>query len=627
MQETDSITDQSSQSKSTKSATQFSVQRSDTDGLRMKISAIRNPPTAVATKAATSFQNSKVKKIIPDITAGENPRKKLGKAHKMSEAYEPSGYSAEGKDKHKEKERDKDKEKVLSTVNTTKKIKVKRKKAAQKSSNNNNNNNHNNNNTSNTNCKSKRTPATAFSSDSEDDLPLKMHMQRAPRLLLTAIGGLQGQGHGDNMGITSSDNEELPDLVKAAIKRVESDAEDNSSVTTTATSTKTKQQLPQYQSTLLQDFMEKTQMLNHTPSFAQTTQPKVTAENNSNSTNTSTNNTNNAQLQQRKRRGRPKKLQSAASASTTAAAASAVGAVSVAVPTINESADSGVISTTPSPKMQQAASIDNPKPKIDMAYLDKRMYATERVLYPPPRSKRRQSNKKANKEELQDPLWSKIDVNKKFRLRSVSGYKSDGGGGVGGSGGTSNTICSKILAAKSGYVSDYGSVRHQRHNHNSGYKSDASCKSRYSSRSCASRRMSRAKSCGYRSDCKESSGKSSKSLRRRRRASMLKSSHEQASNALSDDHDQDILQLAGLSLGQSSEESNEYISKPSLKSLPSTSASKKYGEINRFVATGQYFGGAAKTSSSGLAVSSAASTTSTAAAESFIQGLYLSTSI
>lgn len=627
MQETDSITDQSSQSKSTKSATQFSVQRSDTDGLRMKISAIRNPPTAVTTKTANSFQNSTVKKIIPELIGAENPRKKFGKSHKMSEAHEPSGCSTEAKDKHREKEREKDKEKVLSTVNTTKKIKVKRKKAAQKSSNNNNNNNHNNNNTSNTNSKSKRTPATAFSSDSEDDLPLKIHMQRAPRLLLTAIGGLQGQGHGDNMGITSSDNEELPDLVKAAIKRVESDAEDNSSVTTTATATKTKQQLPQYQSTLLQDFMEKTQMLNHTPSLAHTAQPKVATENNSNSTNTSSNNISNVQLQQRKRRGRPKKLQSTAASSSTAAA-SAVGAVSVAVPTINESADSGVISTTPSPKMQQAASIDNPKPKIDMAYLDKRMYATERVLYPPPRSKRRQSNKKANKEELQDPLWSKIDVNKKFRLRTVSGYKSDGGGGGGGgSGATSNTICSKILAAKSGYVSDYGSVRHQRHNHNSGYKSDASCKSRYSSRSCASRRMSRAKSCGYRSDCKESTGKSSKSLRRRRRASMLKSSHEQASTALSDDHDQDILQLAGLSLGQSSEESNEYSSKPSLKSLPSTSASKKYGEINRFVATGQYFGGAAKTSSTGLAVSSAAITTTTAAAESFIQGLYISSSI
>lgn len=268
-------------------------------------------------------------------------------------------------------------------------------------------------------------------------------------------------------------------------------------------------------------------------------------------------------------------------------------------PAINESADSGVISTTsttqsttPSPKMQTENIVptgaqvpsSNSKPKMDMAYLDKRMYATERVLYPPPRSKRRQNNKKAAtgssaKEELQlDPVWREIDVNKKFRLRSMSVGAASGPG-------PGTTICSKILAAKSGYVSDYGSVRHQRsaHNHASGYKSDASCKSRYSTKSCMSRR-SRAKSCGYRSDCKES-GKSGLRMRRKRRASMLLKS-------TADDpvEDQDILQLAGLSLGQSSEESNEYISKPSLQSLPTTSASKKYGEINRYVTTGQYFG-------------------------------------
>ncbi|KAH8371333.1 hypothetical protein KR093_006987 [Drosophila rubida] len=604
LQETDSITDQSSQSKSTKSATQFSVQRSDTDGLRMKISAIRNPPTSsliTVNKKPASAANREVAAVATDPT---NTRKKLTKVRKMSDAqHEASGCSTEAKDKHKPKD-----DTVLSTqqiVNTTKKMKVKRKKFATKSNNLNNNNINNNNN----NGKSKRPSAAAFSSDSEDDLPLKMHMQRAPRLLLTAIAaGVQTQA--DNIGISSSDNEYLPNLVKAAIKCVESDTEDTSSVAAAAAA-KTKQQLPQYQSTLLQDFMEKTQMLNHTGSNAASlTQPtpQPVAGDSSRSYV--------PQLQpqqpQRKRRGRPKKLQ------PTVAAAAVAAAVAVAVPTINESADSGVISTTPSPKMQQAALSDNPKPKIDMAYLDKRMYATERVLYPPPRSKRRQSNKKANKEELQvDPLWRKIDVNKKFRLRSVSGYKSDGGGGGGGgSGATSNTICSKILAAKSGYVSDYGSVRHQRHNHNSGYKSDASCKSRYSSRSCASRRMSRAKSCGYRSDCKESSGKSSKSLRRRRRASMLKSTHEQTASALSDDHDQDILQLAGLSLGQSSEESNEYISKPSLKCLPSTSASKKYGEINRFVTTGQYFSGATKAITGGIAGSSVA----TVNAENFMQG-------
>ncbi|KAH8261347.1 hypothetical protein KR044_007657, partial [Drosophila immigrans] len=590
--ETDSITDQSSQSKSTKSATQFSVQRSDTDGLRMRISAIRNPPT-------TSLPPNK-------------SVKKLQKARKMSDSpHEASGCSSEVKDKPRAKQ-----ETLLSTsqptVNpATKKLKVKRRKCATKCasnlnnniiSNNNNINNNNSNNHNNNASKAKRVSAAAFSSDSEDDLPLKVHMQRAPRLLLTAIGGGAIQAPSDNIGISSSDNEYLPNLVKAAIKCVESDTEDNGSVAA-ATAAKTKQQLPQYQSTLLQDFMEKTQMLNHTGSNAVSltkAAPQAAAVSERQPQQLP------QQQQQRKRRGRPKKLQPNVAAAVVAAA------VAVAMPTINESADSGVISTTPSPKMQQAPLSDNPKPKIDMAYLDKRMYATERVLYPPPRSKRRQSNKKASKEELQlDPLWRKIDVNKKFRLRTVSGYKSDGAGGGGGGGGSA--ICSKILAAKSGYVSDYGSVRHQRHNHNSGYKSDASGKSRYSSRSCTSRRMSRAKSCGYRSDCKESSSKSTKSMRRRRRASMLKSGHDQASQALSDEHDQDILQLAGLSLGQSSEESNEYISKPSLKCLPSTSASKKYGEINRFVTTGQYFSGATKVPVTGVAAAA------TATVENFMQ--------
>ncbi|EDV97564.1 GH14625 [Drosophila grimshawi] len=629
--ETDSITDQSSQSKSTKSATQFSVQRSDTDGLRMRISAIRNPPLTTATSLSNSTATKEIAtKTAAGVTAAaatveNSSRKKLTKVRKMSEAQETSGCSTtEARDKEKVN---------LSTVNTTKKIKVKRRKIAQKTSSSNiKNTTHNNNNNNNNHSKSHRTTSAAFSSDSEDNLPLQVHIQRAPRLLLTAIGISQGQG--DNMGITSSDNE-AADLVKAAIKRVESDTEDNISVAAAAVAAKTRQQLPQYQSTLLQDFMEKTQMLNHTGNSvslvtpaATAAQPKATAAENKNSSSNNNNNNNNTQplqqqQQQRKRRGRPKKLQP-----NVAAAAVTAPLQSVAVPTINESADSGVISTTPSPKMQQALVSDNAKPKIDMAYLDKRMYATERVLYPPPRRKQRQGNRqKANKEELQlDPLWRKIDVNKKFRLRAVSGYKSDGGGIATVGSVTTSTICSKILAAKSGYVSDYGSVRHQRHNHNSGYKSDASCKSRYSSRSCTSRRMSRAKSCGYRSDCKESSGKSSKSMRRRRRASMLKSSHETANaNALSDEHDLDILQLAGLSLGQSSEESNEYISKPSLKCLPSTSASKKYGEINRFVATGQYFSGAAKpaTGAQTGGATPTATTPATTTADSFIQGKML----
>ncbi|EDW49799.1 GM17444 [Drosophila sechellia] len=522
--ETDSITDQSSQSKSIKSATQFSVQRSDTDGLRMRISAIRPPSGVVATK-------------------------KPPKSRKMSTHDTESGCSE-----------------ARNRVGS-KKVKVKRKKLASASGIS----------KSDKVSKSKKSQISAFSSDSEDDLPLKVHQQRAPRVLLSAI--IQAAQSASkptlDIGISSSDNE-LPSLVQAAIKRVESDTEDTTVEGSFRKAAKDKN-LPQYQSTLLQDFMEKTQMLGQTVN-AKIAEEKVAKAKEETLVQTAV---------PRKRRGRPKKV------------VPTVPVPGNSGPAINESADSGVISTTsttqsttPSPKMQNENVVptgslpiaSSSKPKIDMAYLDKRMYATERVLYPPPRSKRRQNNKKAacsssNKEELQlDPLWREIDVNKKFRLRSMSVGAASGTG-------ASTTICSKVLAAKSGYVSDYGSVRHQRssHNHNSGYKSDASCKSRYSTKSCMSRR-SRAKSCGYRSDCKES-GKSGLRMRRKRRASMLLKSS-------ADDpvEDQDILQLAGLSLGQSSEESTEYISKPSLKSLPTTSASKKYGEINRYVTTGQYFG-------------------------------------
>ncbi|KAH8242251.1 hypothetical protein KR026_012598 [Drosophila bipectinata] len=527
-EETDSITDQSSQSKSTKSATQFSVQRSDTDGLRMRISAIR--PLPAATPVETKPQ---IKPVV-------------SKSRKMSTQDTESGCS-EAKNKA-----------------ASKKVKVKRKKLSSSNS-------------GISKTEREKPQVGGFTSDSEDDLPLKVHQQRAPRLLLTAISQAAQSIEKPclDIGISSSDNE-LPNLVQAAINRVESDTEDTTVEGSFRKAAKAKN-LPRYQSTLLQDFMERTQMLGQLPANSKLPEEPVVKAKEETVVQTVT---------PRKRRGRPKKV-----VATLPAANSG--------PAINESADSGVISTTsttqsttPSPKMQSetipagAAPVasTSSKPKIDMAYLDKRIYATERVLYPPPRSKRRQNNKKTtsssnNMEELQlDPLWRKIDVNKKFRLRSMSVGAASATGGA-------TTICSKILAAKSGYVSDYGSVRQPRsaHNHNSGYKSDASCKSRYSTKSCMSRR-SRAKSCGYRSDCKES-GKSGLRLRRKRRASMLL-------KPAADDpaEDQDILQLAGLSLGQSSEESNEYISKPSLQSLPTTSASKKYGEINRYVTTGQYFG-------------------------------------
>ncbi|KAI8041101.1 hypothetical protein M5D96_005353 [Drosophila gunungcola] len=359
--ETDSITDQSSQSKSTKSATQFSVQRSDTGGLRMRISAIR-PPTGVAAAEAAASATKK-----PNL-----------KSRKMSTQDTESGCS-EARNRA-----------------ASKKVKVKRKKLASSTS---------GLGKSETLSKSKKPQISAFSSDSEDDLPLKVHQQRAPRLLLTAISQAAQSASKANpldIGISSSDNE-LPSLVQAAIKRVESDTEDTTVEGSFRKAAKDKN-LPQYQSTLLQDFMEKTQML------GQSTNSKFPEENVVKAKEETVLQVANP----RKRRGRPKKVIATVPASTNTG------------PAINESADSGVISTTsttqsttPSPKMQSENIVpagavpiaSGSKPKIDMAYLDKRMYATERVLYPPPRSKRRQNNKKtasssANKEELQlDPLW------------------------------------------------------------------------------------------------------------------------------------------------------------------------------------------------------------------------------
>ncbi|XP_036326149.1 histone-lysine N-methyltransferase ash1 [Rhagoletis pomonella] len=587
-----------------------------------------------------------------------------------------------------------------------------------------------------------------YSTDSEDDASMQKQQQqqklqkRAPRLLLTAINtnstnepqikplaissvsALPAGSATFSHGSDNSDNElKLDDVVNAVIKRVESDGDDTPTGPEGYRKTRTKR-LPQYQSTLLQDFMEKTQMLGSSststtveaqnleldqsketnlsaPKKSKVTSDLIAHFNSTNSQTHSIASSGAAVVTNivKKKRGRPKKPTFTPASNTiplnavtgtptpviTATSAATAAAVSSIAININESADSGVISTTsttttqsstsPSPKLSCAissgssstlrltattpsqkrrnrtlepsestrqpsvspcksqtqdgsgsCSANSPKPKIDIAYLDKRMYAaTERVLYPPPRNKRRQSvsassvipantptNKNAGKspatstggntigipgtpvsakpptkEELQlDPVWRKIDVNKKFRRPSVGGYKSDGGGG-------NTTICSKILAAKSGYVSDYGSFHARAPRDHSGYKSDVSGKSRYSVKSCASRR-SRAKSCGYRSDYKD--GKDATSLKskyRRKRRSMLMRAHSRSVGNLAtnlNDVEKDILQLAGLSLGQSSEESNEYVCKPNLESLPTTSASKKYGEINRFIATGEYFG-------------------------------------
>lgn len=243
-QETDSITDQSSQSKSIKSATQFSVQRSDTDGLRMRISAIRPTLGVVATK-------------------------KPPKSRKMSTQDTESGCS-EAKNRA-----------------VSKKVKVKRKKLASSSGIS----------KSDKVSKSKKSQISAFSSDSEDDLPLKVHQQRAPRVLLSAI--IQAAQSASkptlDIGISSSDNE-LPNLVQAAIKRVESDTEDTTVEGSFRKAAKDKN-LPQYQSTLLQDFMEKTQMLGQTVN-AKLAEEKVAKAKEETLVQTAV---------PRKRRGRPKK--------------------------------------------------------------------------------------------------------------------------------------------------------------------------------------------------------------------------------------------------------------------------------------------------------------------------------
>ncbi|XP_061391640.1 histone-lysine N-methyltransferase ash1 [Musca vetustissima] len=778
-------------------ATQFSIQRTDSDGcLRMKISAIR--PTSSGSGAAGVVANNKKSPSAAEKSATKK-LVNISNRNKQNTAAAASSSSLVVDSKRKKAEEQKMKSLSTTTTatgaagsaaaatqmsvivspcsgggggvketsisvgggaesditdsgcseatNTTiatitgheksSKRKVKRKKALLKGA-----------------LEAKRTLKTlktlinskqnnAFSTDSEDDEPLANKInskgvvvatapaQRAPRLLLTAVGvkhnsnnntsslsvqmmgGLNlnsvtatGAGGGsDHIGLSSSDND-LPNI-RAAVERAVGDSDDDDDdddddlMLAHYPKTKTKH-LPQYQSTLLQDFMEKTQMLGQNSKSSESVEPplKLTTtthhppaieivtqfQNNSPADSVASPASSACVVVNKKRRGRPKKPDKppplrdltthSMSSSPPLHHHHGANRITTMTSNINESADSGVISTTsistqstsphPCTTVASSASPHSPpnktanntpekahqplmndnagtststtssggKPKIDIALLDKRMYATERVLYPPPRNKRRQSmsaalgaggggattadkNNRSNtqqiastKEDLQlDPVWRKIDVNRKFRRPSVC--STTGGGGVAGGGGSS-TICSKILAAKSGYVSDYGSSsfrvstkQHSKHSHNSGYKSDASCKSRYSTKSCASRK-SRAKSCGYRSDCKESvlggttsSACKSSKFRRKRRASIMPKTATTTLGSLKDE--QDILQLAGLSLGQSSEESNEYVCKPSLEKLPTTSASKKYGEINRYIATGEYFGRGSSAKSSSFA--------------------------
>ncbi|XP_055856799.1 histone-lysine N-methyltransferase ash1 isoform X2 [Episyrphus balteatus] len=514
-----------------KSTTQFSVLRSDTDGLRMKISAIRR-------KTTTDFKRDDEKRRSDNNNIEPT---KLAKDKMIAPIESAKPTVSTGKSCCSVYVKESDSKSEASSTGKIKKLKLKRKKTGKHYD-------------TNQLVFGVINPNPQSSSKAKDtninqlkDRPLSSFNQ--PHLLPD-----------ENIGLSSSDND-LPALVNAAIKCVESDSDSHSLCT---------QPKIQYTSTLLQDFMVKTQMLSESADKGK--KSCETATTSTASTSTSIINRGEQTLV-RKKRGRPKK--------------------SLNPVVVNESADSGVVSTaqstSPSPKnhlersrSQAKVERDVSPPKLDIANLDKRMYAmNERVLYPPPRSKlRKQSTaskqapatnkslptKITNKDDSLDPVWRKIDVNSKFRRPSVSGYKSDGGG-------FSTTVCSKILTAKSGYASDY-SVRN---NHYSGYKSDASGKSRCSMKSCYSR-VSRAKSCD---------GKHRTKYRRKRRPTL---SHSKSVVNL---NDQDILQLAGLSLGQSSEESSgSVVCKPKIlvEDHESSNVYKKYGEINRYITTGEYFG-------------------------------------
>ncbi|XP_055908017.1 histone-lysine N-methyltransferase ash1 [Eupeodes corollae] len=513
-----------------KSTTQFSVLRSDTDGLRMKISAIRRKTTDLRQEDVKS--RSENNNIEPSKSNRDKMLAPLESATKPTVSALKSCCSIYVKESDSRSE--------ASSSGKIKKLKLKRKKTGKHHD-------------------AKQLPFGVITQNPQTLFKNTNHIKDRPLSSLNQPSVLPD----DNIGLSSSDNE-LPALVSAAIKCVESDSDSHSNCT---------QPKIQYTSSLLQDFMEKTQKLSESANKGKRTNEIATTST------ASTSLLNGGEQTQllRKKRGRPKKSANA--------------------PVVNESADSGVVSShaqsiSPSPKNLIERSRSHARvernispPKIDIVNLEKRVYAmNERVLYPPPKSKMRKQQaaapkqapvsvnnkslaiKSNHKEDTLDPVWRKIDVNSKFRRPSVSGYKSDGCG-------FSTTVCSKILTAKSGYASDY-SVRN---NHYSGYKSDASGKSRCSMKSCYSR-VSRAKSCD---------GKRRTKFRRKRRPTLSQS------KSVININEQDILQLAGLSLGQSSEESSgSVVCKPKIlvEDAESTNVYKKYGEINRYITTGEYFG-------------------------------------
>lgn len=232
----------------------------------------------------------------------------------------------------------------------------------------------------------------------------------------------------------------------------------------------------------------------------------------------------------------------------------------------SESPDSGILSTVspaPSPAGRAAKEVmvsskkksaggAKAEPKYSLTALEKSSYATERTLYPPRRKKpgRPPKEKKHQHEDNLDPLWKKIDLNKKFREPCLDGYKSDGG---------QSMCCSKRLAAQSGYVSEFYGGRGRM----SGYKSDHSSKSRHSGYRSD---VSRAKSCGYRSDCGIRHRKKVRRKRRKKIGIPSKNTVDELS---------DILQLSALTLGTNSSTSSSQESIPTVASPPRMPPPKK----------------------------------------------------
>ncbi|XP_055601649.1 histone-lysine N-methyltransferase ash1-like isoform X1 [Uranotaenia lowii] len=596
---------------------QFSVTSSDTAGLRMKISIPRNqsnstptpspsgsnrPSSSTSVRAAVtsspapatpgSTASSSKPAIGGEQSASTPPAKGAaakGKSDSSSESSSClSNYSDSDSDSSSSDNRNSAGKKTSSSGSGHKKRKfVKRKKTNRCGS------------TSSSSGSDDSSDSDSSSDDNQDDskdvsqesqgpstcgsVPLSTSTPAKPSVGAGAM--LANQTTPDADGGSSSDNE-LPALVNAAIMRVAESGSDNDSYQGTTSSA-----MPLYTSCLLRDFVAKTTMLgnstNAQPQHASTslsntqcdlnrikTEASMAGGSGSSINGVALARTDPSMIVPIKRRGRPPKTSSIAPVAMTIVSK---GAVKAHPHTISESPDSGILSThssTGSPKTEKKqpiacsssssssqkrkgevepvssgsskASIVAPLTKYTIASLDRNTYATERVLYPP-RGKKKASKPAKEKplppEDNLDPVWKKIDISKKFNEPNLSGYKSDGGQTI---------CCSKQLASQSGYISDYGGARRRRL---SGYKSDCSTKSR---KSCGykSDYSVKAKSCGYRSDC---STRHRKQVRRKRRKKIVPNNNNMNNknfNKSASVSEQDILQLAGLTLGSTSEESS-----------------------------------------------------------------------